>query len=131
MSSLRNDMFPHRKLRTWELAIELAKAVYKATEMFPGDEKFGMTAQLRRAGVSVASNIAEGAGRSSDQQYVRYLYMARGSLSEIDTQVELASELGYVKTAGRDYLDERIAAVSKKLNGLIKRINTDIERRKS
>ena len=124
-------MFPHRKLRTWELAIELAKAVYKATEMFPGDEKFGMTAQLRRAGVSVASNIAEGAGRSSDQQYVRYLYMARGSLSEIDTQVELASELGYVKTAGRDYLDERIAAVSKKLNGLIKRINTDIERRKS
>lgn len=81
-------------LRVWQGAIDLAEAVYRATEAFPPSEQFGLTSQLRRAVVSVPSNIAEGWGRGSRADYVRFLRVARGSLYEVKTQLVIAGRVG-------------------------------------
>jgi four helix bundle protein len=82
---------PHRKLRVWTAAKALGLEIYRITERFPSDELYGLRAQLRRASVSVVSNVAEGAGR--------FLLMARGSFNEIDTHLEFAHELGYLEAS--------------------------------
>jgi four helix bundle protein len=79
---------PHKKLDVWQLAMECTFDIYRITKTFPIDEKFGLTDQLRRASVSVPSNIAEGASRNTKKEFVNYLYIAQGSLSEIDTQLD-------------------------------------------
>jgi four helix bundle protein len=79
--------------------MELAKAVYRATQQFPADERFGLTNQLRRAAVSIPSNIAEGRGRLTTGEYVRFLGIARGSALEVQTQLELASMFGFGEPA--------------------------------
>jgi four helix bundle protein len=79
----------------WQEAMDIARAVYSLTGGFPRDERFGLTAQLRRAAVSVPSNIAEGCARGSSREMLRFLHIARGSLSELDTQLRLASDFGY------------------------------------
>jgi four helix bundle protein len=89
-------MRDHRKLRAFELADRLALSVYSATKSFPKDEQFGLTSQLRRAAVSIASNIVEGCARSSHADYVRFLDMAFGSAREVGYQLTLAARLGYV-----------------------------------
>ncbi len=86
---------PHHGLMAWQEAMEVARAVYSLTGAFPPDERFGLTAQLRRAAVSVPSNIAEGCARGSTKEMLRFLFIARGSLSELDTQLRLASDLGF------------------------------------
>ena len=86
----------HMELRSWKLGRKFVGRVYELTETFPTEEKFGLTAQLRRASVSVASNIAEGAGRKTLSDYLRFLYMARGSVKEIETQLILANDVGLI-----------------------------------
>jgi len=81
----------------WQEGMSLVKLIYEMTAAFPKEEMFGLTAQVRRAAVSVPSNIAEGASRRSRKEFVNFLLIARGSLSEIDTQVRIAKELGYVE----------------------------------
>lgn len=104
---------PHRNLVAWQKAMGLAVKIYKITENFPKEEIYGLASQLRRAVVSVPSNIAEGAADRSVQQFSNYLSNAIGSLNEIDTQVDLAARLGYLSET--DYnsiyelLDECIA----------------------
>ncbi|HWR20633.1 MAG TPA: four helix bundle protein, partial [Verrucomicrobiae bacterium] len=88
---------PHKKLDLWNTALELAVDLYRATEGFPKDERYSLTDQIRRAAVSVPSNVAEGAGRQTRKEFINYLHMAQGSLSELDTQLELAKRLGYVE----------------------------------
>jgi four helix bundle protein len=83
----------------WQEAMEVARAVYSLTGEFPRDERFGLTAQLRRAAVSVPSNIAEGCARGSSREMLRFLHIARGSLSELDTQLRLASDFGFCNSA--------------------------------
>ena len=86
----------HHDLIVWQQAIALVKLVYTATREFPREETYGLTAQIRRAAISVPSNIAEGAARSTDREFAQFLTIARGSLSELETQIILARELGYL-----------------------------------
>jgi len=87
-----------RDLVVWQRAMELAKEVYKATSILPDSERFGLSSQMRRAAVSIPSNIAEGYARQSHLDYLRFLKVARGSLAELRTQVLLAQELSFLKT---------------------------------
>ena len=86
----------HQDLLAWQLAIDLVKRVYSFTASFPREELYGLTSQMRRAAVSVPANIAEGAGRNSKKEFIQFLTIARGSLSELDTLVTIATELGYL-----------------------------------
>ncbi|MFL5479943.1 MAG: four helix bundle protein [Gemmatimonadaceae bacterium] len=88
----------YRDLRVWDEAISLALEVYRITESFPQAERFGLTSQLRRAVVAIASNIAEGHARSTRGEYKNFLSIARGSVAEVEVQLTLAKELGYVQS---------------------------------
>ena len=92
-------MRPHHELRVWRDAIDLVAKLYVLNAGFPADERFGLTAQMRRAAVSVPSNIAEGAARGSRKDFLRFLMIARGSLSELDTQARIAGTLGFCDEA--------------------------------
>ena len=89
----------YRDLDVWRLGMDLAEAVYQCTSSFPKHELFGLTAQMRRAAVSIPSNIAEGRARSSTKELLHFLAIARGSLAELETQFELALRLGYADSA--------------------------------
>ena len=87
---------PHKKLDVWQQSMKVAQGIYKLTNAFPADEKFGLVSQMRRAAVSIPCNIAEGAARQGKKEFKNFLSMAQGSLSELDTQIELAVSLGYL-----------------------------------
>jgi four helix bundle protein len=91
----------HRDLRAWQAAVELVEVVYQVTAAFPRDELFGITSQMRRAALSVPANIAEGAARSSTKELLYFLNVASGSLSELDTHLEIAGRLGFVDDQDR------------------------------
>jgi len=107
----------HHDLLAWQHAIQLVKEVYQLTSELPDSERFGLSAQMRRAAVSVPSNISEGAARISHKEFLHFLGIARGSLSELDTQVVIAQELGYV--TGIDDIEKSISDLFGLLNGLI------------
>jgi len=100
--------------------MQLARVVYALTRNFPKDEMFGLTSQLRRAAVSVPSNIAEGHGRLTDNGFAVFLGQARGSLFEVETQIELAQSLGYITSADAKQPLADCDEVAKMLNGLLK-----------
>ncbi len=106
-------------LRVWQCAMEFTVKIYRVTQKFPAHEMYGLSAQLRRAAVSVASNIAEGKGRSSDKELLQFLSRARGSLYEIQTQLEIAEHLGYLTANDREDLLLQSEAAGKMLNGMI------------
>ncbi len=111
---------PHNRLEAWRQAVELVTMVYRTTGRFPTEERFALVDQMRRAAVSIPSNIAEGAARQSKKEFVQFLHVARGSLSELDTQAEIAARLGYMDAANREELDSAADAVSRLLSGLIR-----------
>lgn len=86
----------HHDLRVWQEAIDVVEAIYDLTKRFPKTEIYGLISQMRRSAVSVPSNIAEGASRLSDREFIQFLGVARGSLSELETQITIAERLGYV-----------------------------------
>ncbi|MEX0746337.1 MAG: four helix bundle protein [Phycisphaeraceae bacterium] len=108
----------YEDLVAWQRAYTLVLDVYRVTRGFPADERFGLVQQVRRAAVSIPSNIAEGFGRHSRPDYLRFLDMARGSTYEVQTQMRLATDLGYFDDEDANILD-RIAEVERILNGLI------------
>lgn len=115
-------MRDHRKLRAFELADQLALVVYQTTKNFPKEEIFGMTSQIRRAAVSVPSNIVEGCARKSNADFLRFLDIAFGSGREIEYQLSLATRLGYVNRDESQQLDKIVNELMRVLSGLIKSI---------
>jgi four helix bundle protein len=109
----------YKELEVWQKAVNLATALYKVTSSFPGTEKFGLTAQVRRAAASVPANIAEGWGRGSTKEYVQFLLVARGSLLELETHLIIASRLGYLGPEESEEPRKQLESVSKMLNRLI------------
>jgi len=112
-------MRDHTKLRAFELADDLALHVYRATGNFPKTEQYGLVAQIRRAAVSVASNIVEGCARNTESDYLRFLDVAYGSARELEYQLSLAYRLGYLTTAAHEILNSKVVETGKVLNGLI------------
>ena len=106
----------------WQKAMELAERVFLASKQLPSDERFGLVSQLRRACISVPSNIAEGYGRGTRPDYLRFLRTARGSLFEIATQVQLCQRFGYLDTTTHDELMERVDECGRMLAGLIRKL---------
>ena len=111
---------PHRKLDVWQMAMGFVTQIYRATESFPREEKYSLTDQMRRAAVSIPSNIAEGAARKTKKEFVNYLHMAQGSLSELDTQLEVARRLQFLSENDWGKLDTVIQRIDKMLTGLIR-----------
>jgi four helix bundle protein len=109
----------YQQLIAWQKAIALVTEIYSATKSFPSDEIYGLTSQLRRAAVSVPSNIAEGQGRATRGEFVQFLCHARGSLYEVETRIAIATSLRYIAVAGRDRLLDRTTELGRILNGLI------------
>ncbi len=109
----------HHDLEAWREALGLVKAVYSATAGFPRAEQYCLTSQMRRAAISIPSNIAEGAARASTKEFLQFLMVARGSLMELETQTWIAEEQGYMKGDGRGELGQKIERVFALLSGLI------------
>jgi four helix bundle protein len=110
----------YRDLVVWQKAMTLAELVYEASSKFPKQETYGLTSQMRRAAVSVASNIAEGQARHSRGEFLQFLGHARGSLAELETQSILSSRLGLVTSRTENSLAEMIGEVGRLMNGLRK-----------
>lgn len=106
-------------LRVWQDAMKLTSEIYRITGAFPKHELYGLGQQMRRAAVSVPSNIAEGEGRRSDRGFVNFLFQARGSLLELETQLEIANELSYLPAGQTASLLEQMKTVGRSLTGLI------------
>jgi four helix bundle protein len=113
---------PHRKLEVWKNSINLAKKIYKITCSFPASEIYGLVSQMRRSVVSISSNIAEGAARSGNKEFLQFINIAQGSASELDTQIELVKELGFINQQNYDELVSLITIISKQLYGLARRV---------
>ena len=118
-------MRDHTKLKAFDLADQLVLHVYKATERFPKEELYGLTAQIRRSAVSVPSNIVEGCARDTQADYVRFLYMAFGSLREMHYQLRLSKRLGFVHEKDLLIIEPKVTETEKVLNGLIKSLRRD------
>jgi len=118
-------MRDHTKLRAFELADEVAVLVYRVTAGFPREELYGLTSQMRRAAVSVPSNIVEGCARDSQADYLRFLNMAFGSLRELHYQLRLAERLGFLCNHDSSLIEPRIVETEKVLNGLIRALRDD------
>tara|TARA_B110000285_G_C15092574_1_gene599970 strand:- start:162 stop:512 length:351 start_codon:yes stop_codon:yes gene_type:complete len=103
----------HKDLEVWKLSIEFVLKVYSITEKIPTSEKYGLTSQIRRSAVSVPSNIAEGAGRSSTKEFIRFLDIANGSLSELETQLIIIQKLNYSET--QELVDNELTVIRKML----------------
>jgi four helix bundle protein len=116
----------YRDLNAWQSAMELVVQVYSLTKELPDDERFGLTSQLRRAAVSVPSNIAEGQGRDSDREFARFLSIAHGSVREVETQLLICDRLGYIESKRVNAALEKAAEVGRLITGLIKAIERDL-----
>ena len=116
----------YKELKVWQMAMQLVLEVYKHTRQFPRDELYGLTAQMRRASVSVPSNIAEGKGRHSHKDLVHFLFQARGSLLELETQAIIARDLGYLEHEPFHTLQTKTEEVRRTLNGLIAKFQESV-----
>lgn len=112
----------YRDLVVWQMAMDLASFVYAVTEDFPAREHYGLAQQIRRSAISIPSNLAEGHGRTGGRDRLRFMEIAKGSLFELETQMELAARLGYVSEGVIDETREHLKAVGRPLNGLIRHL---------
>ena len=118
-----NYLFPFEKLEIWKLSIEIAETLYKVTNDFPTEEKYGITSQLRRAGNSIGANIAEGSARFSEKDKARFIEISFGSLMEVAHFLYLSNTLGYLSNENLSNLKPRILEMSNKINAYHKKLN--------
>src|SRR5208337_1611974 len=114
-----------RDLKVWEKSHNLALLVYKHTQLFPKQELFGITSQMRRAAVSIPTNIAEGCGRAGNGDFARFLYIAMGSASELEYLLLISLDLGYLHRIDHKELDVAATEVKRMLASLISKVNAD------
>lgn len=114
----------YQDLLVWQKSMDFAVAIYRSTQSFPPDERYGLTSQIRRSSVSIPSNIAEGSRRSSKTEFVRFLRIAYGSGAELETQVELAWRLQYLENETYQELRNVLTEIMKMLNGLISSLSS-------
>jgi four helix bundle protein len=110
----------HKDLKVWQFSMDLVEKVYQNTNGFPKEEVYGLTSQMRRCAVSVPSNIAEGAARKTKNEYIQFIYISLGSLSELETQIEIAKRLNYLKETELDDFVEKIRRMLLNLVGYLK-----------
>jgi len=115
-------MKSHKNLDVWQIAVKLAEEVYGVTRRFPKDELFGLTTQMRRSAISIPSNIADGAARQGDKEFVQFLYVAAGSASELDTQLEIAKRVPIGDPQDLERLQSEVERISMMLQGLIRSV---------
>lgn len=116
-------MLTHKDLKVWQKSIEMVVDIYLATSSFPKEELYGLTSQIRRASVSIPSNIAEGYGRFSNKELVRFLFISLGSASEVETQLIICNRLNYMQEKEFNYLSQLNNEIIKMLAGLIRSKN--------
>ena len=114
-----------RKQKVWQKAHDLALEVYRVTEAFPKREVFGLTSQIRRAGVSIPANIAEGCGQDTDADFARFLQIAMGSASELEYHLLLVHDLGFVSDPDYERLNNQTTEVKQMLTSFIKKLKAD------
>ena len=110
----------YKELKVWQKSYKLCLEIYRITAKFPKEERYGLTSQIRRSAVSIPSNIAEGYGGKTTADYIRYLYIAYGSVCELETQILLSMDLGYVDSAVIEKIKDEIQQIERMLKGLIK-----------
>lgn len=110
----------HKELEVWRRSYALCREIYKLSAGFPADERFGLTSQIRRCGISVPSNIAEGYNRGSTAEYIRHLWITNGSLSEMDTQLMLAGDLGFAQAARCQTSINEVAELERMIRAMIR-----------
>lgn len=115
-------MKTHKDLDVWKKSIEFVSEIYQVTSSFPKEELYGLTSQIRRAAISIPSNISEGAARNHKKEFKQFLYISLSSCSEIETQIIIARNLGYIKLSQNNILS-KLEIISKMLQGLIKSID--------
>lgn len=120
-------MRPHEKLEVWNNSVEMVVLIYKMTECFPKEEKFGLTSQIRRAAVSVPANIAEGAARKSSKEFSQFLSIAQGSTSELETELLIAHRLGYLNEDCYQQLRNSLDSIGRMITGLAQHLKNKIQ----
>lgn len=118
-------MRTHKDLEAWKLSMDLVIEIYQLTSAFPKEEIFGLTSQIRRSSISIPSNIAEGATRNSQKEFIQFLYIALGSQQELDTQLTIAKNLKFLTEDSFNQTVSKIQTVGKLLNGLIKYLKSN------
>jgi len=126
LSVMEKTSGTYEDLRVWRRAMDLVLEVYRCTALFPKQEIYGLTSQMRRSAVSVPSNIAEGKGRFSRKELLQFLFHARGSLLELRTQITIARELGFLSAPEGESLTQHACEVGRLLNGLINRFQLPV-----
>jgi four helix bundle protein len=111
-----------RSLEVWKLGKDIVLTVYRATGEFPKEEMYGLVSQMRRAAISIPSNVAEGFNRKHNPEYRQLFYVAPGSCAELETQVEVAHDLKFLRASGRDVLLEKLDHESRMLRNLISKL---------
>ena len=119
-------MKTHKDLEVWKRSMDFVVDLYSVTKIFPNDELYGLTSQMRRAAVSIPSNIAEGSARQGNKEFIHFLYIALGSTVELETQLIIAYKLNYINKEKYDFLNVQLSEIGKLLNGLINYRKTKI-----
>ena len=120
---MNTEIKTYRDLLVWQKSMVLVTQIYKTAKSFPKDETYGLVSQIRRCAVSIPSNIAEGYGRNSTNDYVRFLRIAMGSLYELQTQIEISLNLGYFSKTDFERLRESSREIERMLSSLVRKLN--------